>query len=408
MQQYISTGIRPVMKDPIIEIQQKGPESRNILLLGLVSLLNDISSEIIQPILPLFITSLGGGPEAVGLIGGISDGIPSILKIFAGYWSDRLGRRKPLIVGGYGLSALSKVILAFSMTWQQVLAVKALERGGKGIRSAPRDAMISESAEVKNRGQGFGLHRAMDSSGAVIGSALAYILWKEGFDFRLIFLAAGIMAVAALLPFYKVQESYKSGLNEAPNLSLSNLSPDLRRFIAIASIFALGNFSYMFFILRAQQFFTGALAVGAPLLLYILYNVAYALFSFPVGILSDRIGRKRVLITGYAILALTAAGFIVVSSTIGLVALFWLYGLVYALTDGSEKAFVSDLSCASFRCTSLGIYYGAVGFASILSGIIAGALWYIFGPEATFAFGSAASFLAALALWRSKEAKETF
>ena len=378
------------------------------MLLGLVSLLNDISSEIIQPILPLFIISLGGGPEAVGLIGGISDGVPSILKIFSGYWSDRLGRRKPLIVGGYGLSAIAKIALAFSATWQQVFVLKAAERSGKGIRDVPRDAMISESTEKNAMGRGFGLHRAMDSSGAVLGSALAYILWKEGFDFRLIFLVAGIMAIAALLPFYRVQESFRSGLNESPDLSLSNLSPDLRRFIAIASIFALGNFSYMFFILRTQQFFTGALAIGAPLLLYILFNVVYALFSYPVGILSDRIGRKRVLVSGYAIFALTAAGFIVASSTIGLVILFCLYGLVYALTDGSEKAFVSDLSNESIRCTSLGIYYGAVGFASIFSGIIAGALWSTFSPGITFAFGSVAALLAAFALWRSKEAKETF
>ena len=150
----------------------------NIPLLGLVSLLNDISSEIIQPILPLFIIYLGGGGVAVGLIGGLSDGIPSILKIFSGYWADSLGRRKPLVMAGYGLSALSKLFFPLSTIWQHVFILRIFERSGKGIRSAPRDAIIADSVELENRGRGFGILRAMDSTGAVIGSGLAYLLWK--------------------------------------------------------------------------------------------------------------------------------------------------------------------------------------------------------------------------------------
>jgi len=375
---------------------------KNILLLGFVSLLNDISSEIIQPILPLFITSLGGGAVAVGLIGGISDGLPSILQVFVGYWSDRWGRRKPLVVAGYALSAASKLLLPISASWQQVFVLKAAERSGKGVRSAPRDALISESADRSNRGRGFGLHRAMDSTGAVIGSILAYALWKGGMDFRTIFLVAAVLAVAALIPFYKVKESARVP-NGRLRLSASDLSPDLRKFLVVACLFALGNFSYMFFILRAQQLFGGAQAVAAPLLLYVLFNLVYAALAMPIGIWSDRIGRRNVLALGYALFALTALGFAFVSNLAGLIVLFALYGLVYALVDGSQSAFVSDLSHAGVRSTSLGLYYSAVGLAAIASSLVAGVLWARMGAESTFLFGAAAAALAAVVLLGMKK-----
>ncbi len=376
-------------------------KGRNIVLLGFVSLLNDISSEIIQPILPLFIATLGGGSLAVGLIGGISDGLPSILKVFAGYWSDRLGKRKPMIVAGYVLSALTKLLLPLSAAWQQIFWLRTLERCGKGIRSAPRDAMISESADKNNQGRGFGLHRSMDSLGAVIGSIAAYILWQRGMDFSSIFLIAGILAVLALIPFFKVKESFSSPRCHI-ELSPTAISPELRKFVAIASLFSLGNFSYMFMILRAQQFFTGAEAVGIPLLLYVLFNLVYTALALPVGIWSDRIGRKNVLTLGYALFAITALGFAAVSSPSGLIVLFALYGLVFALVDASERAFISDLSHASLKGTTLGFYYGAVGIAAIISGLVAGGLWAQFGAGAAFIFGAAASAMASLALWRMK------
>jgi MFS family permease len=371
--------------------------SKNIILLGFVSLLNDISSEIIQPVLPIFIASLGGGGLAVGLIGGISDGLPSLLKVLAGCWSDRLGKRKPLVVAGYALSAVGKLFLPAATTWQHVFLLKTLERSGKGVRSAPRDAMISESTDKSNRGRGFGLHRAMDSTGAVIGSILAYLLWQNGMSYSSIFMVAGVLSLVALLPFYKVLESFR-----APNcevrLTLSGLSPELRRFLVIACLFALGNFSYMFFILRAQGLFSGAEAVAAPLLLYALFNLVYAILALPIGIWSDRVGRKRVLALGYALFALTALGFAFVSNLAGLIALFALYGLVYALVDGSERAYVSDMSPGSLRGSSLGLYYGAVGVAAIISSLAAGALWAWWGAEATFIFGAGAAALAVVGL----------
>ncbi|MCX6675835.1 MAG: MFS transporter [Methanothrix sp.] len=357
----------------------------NIKLLGLVSLLNDASSEIIQPILPLFISSLGGGGVAIGLIGGLSDGIPSILKIFSGYWADKMGKKKPLVVAGYGLSALSKLLFPLSMIWQQVFILRGLERCGKGIRSAPRDAIIADSATKESRGRGFGILRAMDSTGAVIGSALAYLLWRVGLDFRMIFVIAALLAVLSFVPLLKVKDIIRdpqAGLTL--RLSLSSLSPEMKQFMIIASLFALANISYMFFILRAQQFFSGSLAIGAPLLLYILFNVFYAGFAVPSGIISDRVGRKNVLTAGYALFVVVCMGFSIVSSWLGLAAVFMLYGLVFAMVDGAQSAFVSDLSRSESRGSALGVYYGAVGFASIFSGVIAGMLWQSQGAQMTF------------------------
>jgi MFS family permease len=376
--------------------------SKNILLLGFVSLLNDISSEIIQPILPLFITAIGGGSLAVGLIGGISDGLPSLLKVLAGCWSDRLGRRKPLVVAGYSLSAIGKLFLPLASAWQQVFLLKTLERSGKGVRSAPRDAMISESADEVNRGRGFGLHRAMDSTGAVLGSLLAYVLWQGGLSYSSIFVVAGILSVVALFPFCWVKESFRAPSCEA-RFTLSGLSPELLRFLLVACLFGFGNFSYMFFLLRAQGLFSGAEAVAAPLLLYVLFNLVYALLAMPIGIWSDRVGRKKVLAMGYGLFALTALGFAYVSSLLGLMALFSLYGLVYALVDGSERAYVSDLSPAGLRGSSLGLYYGGVGVAAIISSLVAGALWAMWGMQATFLFGAAAAALAAVMLMGMKK-----
>jgi MFS family permease len=384
-------------------MQMQRPLSKNIFLLGLVSLFNDASSEIIQPILPLFIVSLGGGAAAIGLIGGLSDGIPSILKIFSGYWSDKLGRRKPLVVAGYGASALSKVFLPFSASWQHVLALRTIERCGKGIRSAPRDAMICESTDKVVRGRSFGLHRAMDSTGAIIGSALAYLFWRSGLDFRTIILIAGVLALAALVPFMKVQETFNSP-GARRELSIRALPSDLKKFIAIAALFSLGNLSYMFFLLRAGEFFPND--VGAPLLLYILFNIVYAFLAMPVGIWSDKFGRKNILTLGYALFAAAALGFSFVSSVIGLIALFVIYGAVYAMVDASERAFVSDLSSLKAKSTSLGIYYGATGVSSVISGLIAGGLWEGFSPGFAFIFGSLTATLASLALWRMKNITE--
>lgn len=369
------------------EDQRAEDGSRNVLFIGLVSLLNDTSSEIIQPIMPLFITSLGGGAIAVGLVGGLSEGIPSMLKILSGYAGDITGKRKTLVVAGYGLSAVAKTLLPLSGTWQHVVLLKSIERCGKGVRAAPKDAIISGSVEPSHMGRGFGTVRALDTFGAVLGSGLAYLLWSGGLSFRQILAVAAALSLMAFIPLIYVRDIRRSPM-AIIRPGISSLPPRLRWFVLVASIFSLANFSYMFFMLRAQELFVGSLAVGAPLLLYLLYNIVYAGMAIPSGVVSDLVGRRWTLAIGYALFSLVALGFAFVSSTGWLVLLFVMYGLVFAIVDGAQSAYVSDLSCDEVRCTALGAYHGMVGIASIASGLIAGSIWQAYGPDATFLFGA--------------------
>ena len=375
----------------------------NILLLGLVSLLTDLSSEMMLPILPLFITALGGTAFIVGLIGGLGDSIASILKVFSGYWSDRYGKRKPLVFSGYGVSAVAKLFLALSTLWQHVLVVRSLERVGKGLRDAPRDAIIADSALTEVRGTAFGIHRAMDTTGAIGGSLLAFLLfWFLGLEFKTILLVCAVIAFFALIPFYRVREAKREPQGISLGISFRALPGKMRLFILIATIFAMGNFTYMFFILRAQDFFTLEVseraAAAIPILLYVLYNTVYALSSVPAGMLSDRIGRRNVLLLGYALFGLTCLGFAFLESLPSFVILFALYGLVYALVVGTERAFAADLAPEELRGTALGTLHTSIGLAALPASLIAGALWYHIDPGATFVYGFALGLTAAMLL----------
>lgn len=361
--------------------------SINVLLLGIVSFLNDSSSEMIMPILPMFITALGGTGMIVGLIGGLRDSIASILKVFCGYWSDRKGKRKVFIYSGYLTSAFFKLLLSFSKLWQHILAFASLERVGKGLRTAARDAIIADSMP-KRRGKGFGIHRALDTSGAILGSIIVFLLyWFFGFNFNSIIFLAALIAFFSTIPLYFVKEKNRKTHKLSLKLTIKNLSRPLKFFILISTIFSLANFSYMFFILRAQEFFVGKLSVGIPLMLYILFNIFYAGFSIPFGSLSDRIGRKKVIGFGYFLFSLTCLGFIFSNSLPEFIVLFILYGLVYSIVDGNQRAFISDLSTGKLRATALGTFHTSVGLASLPASLIAGFLWQI-NPNITFVYGS--------------------
>jgi MFS family permease len=375
----------------------------NILLLGVVSLLTDVSSEMMMPILPMFITALGGTAFVVGLIGGLGDSIASILKVFSGYWSDRYGRRKPFVFSGYLVSAVSKLLLGLSTMWQHVLILRSTERVGKGVRDAPRDAIIADSSLNEVRGKAFGIHQAMDTTGAIGGSLLAFVLfWLLGLQFKTIILACAVIAFFALIPFYWVKEVRREPQKTSLGISFRTLPKDLKWFVLIASVFALGNFTYMFFILRAQDSFSGVfserLAVGIPILLYVLYNVVYALFSIPAGMLSDRVGRGRVLLLGYSLFGLTSLGFAFFHSLTSFIILFALYGLVYALVEGTERALVSDLAPEEIRGTALGTFHTCIGLVALPAGLIAGALWEYITPGATFVYGGILGLTAAVLL----------
>ena len=377
----------------------------NIFLLGIISFLTDVSSEMMLAILPLFIVSLGGGGIAIGLIGGIGDSVASLLKVFSGYWSDRLRKRKPFAFFGYALSSVAKLFFPFITSWTQLLILRPLERVGKGIRTAPRDALIASSSKVEVRGKAFGFHRAMDSFGAFLGALLAFIFfWLLKFEFKPILLIAALISFLAIIPFIwvreKVSDTYSKGRNSF-RISLINLPPSFKRYLMVAVIFALGNFTYMFFILRArdvfQPLFSSRLAMAIPILLYCWFNVVYALFSLPGGMLSDKIGRRKTLKLGYFTYGLSCLGFAFTRTLTSFIVLFALYGISFALVEGNQRAFASDFVEENLRGTALGTFHMAIGISTLIASIFAGILWN-YSPQLTFSYGAALGLVAAISI----------
>ncbi len=370
--------------------------STNVLLLSAVSFLNDLSSEMIMPILPMFIVALGGNAVIVGLIGGLRDSISSLLKIFCGYWSDKTGKRKIFVFMGYLTSGVFKLFLSFSSVWQHILIFAGLERVGKGLRTAPRDAIIADSMPLQ-RGRAFGVHRAFDTAGAVLGAIVVFTMfWFLKIGFKTIIFTAALLAVFSLLPLYFVKEGERKPQPAALHLSIKNLPRPLKMFVFVSSVFALSNFSYMFFILKARGAFAVRLSIGIPILLYILYNIFYSLFAVPFGNLSDRIGRRKVLTLGYFLFSLVSLGFAFFHSLIAFIILFIFYGIVYAIIDGNQRAYISDLSSEKLRATALGAFHTAVGLAALPSSLAAGILWQKVNPESAFIYAAIVSTVAAI------------
>lgn len=388
----------------------------NVILLGIASFFADLSGEMIYPLLPLYLTSarIGASPAIVGIVEGIAETTGSLLRVFSGYFSDHFQSRKPITIFGYSAAAVGKLLLYLSASWFGVLVGRVVDRFGKGVRGAPRDALIADSVEPARRGAAFGLHRALDTFGAVGGVTIAYILFV-GFkdDFQPIFLVSVIPATVAVFVLLFVRERKQTfsvpagggrgGQGERKQPWWRNLRAQwgtmdrrLKVFFVIVFVFNLGNSSNQFLLLRAKSLgYSDATAI----LLYLAYNVVYAFGSYPAGRLSDRIGRKTLLVAGYGIYGMLYLAFAIAAAN-WLFVLFGLYGIYSAITDGIEKALVSDLAPVESRATMIGLHATFTGIGLLPASILAGFLWDTIGPAAPFFFGGAMGIAAAVALWR--------
>jgi len=363
-----------------------------------VSLLTDFSSEMIYPLLPVFLTAtLGAGPAALGIVEGVAETTASLLKLFSGVWSDRMGRKKPLVLAGYGLSAAMRPLVGFATAWGHVLAVRFSDRIGKGIRTSPRDALIAASAPVEDRGRAFGLQRAMDHMGAVVGPLVAFLLLSwAGLPLRTVFFLSAIPGAAAVAVLVFLVRDHRAPA--APplggKLGDGRLPPAFRRYLLIVGLFTLGNASDAFLILRAVD--AGVPAAYVPLLWGAFHAVKSSL-SVPAGILSDRWNRKKVVVAGWIVYAVTYAAWGFVRGPAWMVALFLFYGLYAAATEGVERALVADFIPPEGRGTAYGWFHLVVGISAFPASVLFGVIWTWSGAGPAFGL-SAGLALAASAL----------
>ncbi|HYS72535.1 MAG TPA: MFS transporter [Thermoplasmata archaeon] len=383
----------------------------NVVVLGVVSLFTDISSEMILPILPFFLTQvLLANALILGLVEGLSESVVSFMKIFSGRLSDAAGKRKRFVATGYGLSTAMKVLFPFAQSWPEFLGMRVLERTGKGIRDAPRDALLTESTPAETRGKAFGFHRSMDTSGAIAGPIVTLVLLTtvgaamtvEG-SYRMILLLAAIPAVISVLIVMFVKEPARESSPPKPlRVTFRGIPRPLLVFIGIASLFSLADFSYAFLLLRAVPQSGTPQAIVQVILLYVLFNIVYAANAFPAGILSDRVGRKPVVLVGYVLFVGMAVLLALSTALIVLIVGFVLYGLAYGMAEGTQRALVADFAPPEIKATVLGAYHTSVGVVKLASGLVAGFLWVAVSPSATFAFGAvlASASAVALSFWR--------
>jgi MFS family permease len=366
--------------------------------LGLVSLLTDASSEMIYPLLPAFLTgTLRAGPAFLGVVEGLAESLAAFVKLASGRLSDRLERRKPLVVAGYALSSLVRPLVALASSPVHVLIVRLLDRVGKGVRGAPRDALVTEVTTLSERGRAFGFQRAMDHAGAALGPVLASGVLLVTGDVRVVFGLAAVPAALAVLALVRgVREQPRaSGLTPVETAGRRPLEPALVRYLAVLALFTLGNSSDTFLLLRAQQ-------VGVPLalvpLLWSLHHLVKAGTSTWGGALSDRAGRRPTILFGWGLYAVTYAGFAIADAPLAVVGLFVVYGLFHATTEGAERALVADLAGAASRGRAFGLFHAVTGAALLPASLLTGLLWQRFGAGVALGTGAALAGLAALGL----------
>jgi MFS family permease len=372
---------------------------RNVVALGWVAFFGGLAQDMIQPILPTFLTSvLGLSKEFIGLIEGSLTTIVSLMKIGSGYLSDALGLRKAIVFVGYAFSALARFSLGFVGSGAGVFGLRLTDGVGKGLKDAPRDALVAGSAGGHKLGFAFGVQRALDTLGSVIGPLLAAGLLRIWVDhpnkYREVFLVAGLIAAIPLVIIGLFVRERRGAISKQ-RLSLTALKGPFVSFLAVMLLFTLGNSSDAFLILRAQD--VGVATVMIPVV-YALFNLVSALAAIPAGRLSDRIGRRRALIYGWAIYALTYLGFALARQPWMIWGLYAFYGLFYAFTEGSGKALVAEIVPDVNRGAAYGLYNASIGIMALPASLIAGALWTRVSPSAPFVFGAIMAFLAFIGL----------
>ena len=375
------------------------PLPRTVKALGLVSLLNDASSEMIYPLLPAFLTTtLRGGPALLGLIEGLAETVASLLKVASGWWSDRLPRRKPLVVAGYGLASLTRPMIALATAPWHLFVLRLLDRVGTGTRGAPRDALVAEVTPEQQRGRAFGFHRAMDHAGAAIGPLLASAILLFRNDLRLLFALASIPALLSLaVVIFGVREEARRlpspvCVGSGPRASLP---PAFRRYLLVLALFTLGNSSDGFLLLRAQEAGVGLAAIP---LLWTFHHLVKTFTSTAGGVVSDRLGRKRTIVGGWFVYALAYAGFAAAQTPLHVFLVFALYGCFHALTEGPERALVADLAGAELRGRAFGLFHAVTGVMLLPASLLTGLLWQRFGAPTALGLGAALAAAATVGL----------
>ena len=358
----------------------------NVVLLGLVSMFVDMSTEMVYPLVPLFLTSaLGASPAIVGVIEGIAESLASILKVFSGYIGDVYHNKKRLAFIGYSASVIYKAFLILAATWPGVLLARVVDRVGKGIRTAPRDALVAQSCDPKKLGGSFGLHKMLDMAGSAIGVVFAFIFIATGFKYHQAFLISVIPACLGIVVLLAVrEEKCAAAPSEKLRFKGLKLNAKLKTYLAVIFLFCIGNSSNTFLLLKAQ-----GQGFSAPqvILLYLAFNVASSVLAIPAGKLSDKVGRSKILVPGYLIYGLVYLGFALLTAKPAILLLFIAYGAYNALISGAERAYISENSPPGFKGTVLGLYGMLQGIGLLLSSVIAGLMWDKINSNAPFYFG---------------------
>ena len=382
------------------------PLPRNVKALSVVSLLTDVSSEMIYPLLPIFLaTVLGASAAMIGTIEGFAESTAALLKLASGWWSDRV-RRKPLVLFGYGLAAIMRPLVGLATSASQVLAIRVSDRVGKGIRTSPRDALLADAADPAERGRAFGFHRSADNLGAVLGPLIAWLLLQHaGVAVRSVFLWSaipGVLAIVVLLVFVKEKRKSETPMDASISPPSSAASSDSQplgssfwKYLVVLLLFTLGGSTDAFLLLRASQL--GVAAAMIPLL-WAAHSLVKSVTNTPGGMLSDKLGRKPLIVTGWIVYAIVYLLFGRATSAWQMWALFLAYGLYFGLTEGAEKALVTDLVPASKRGTAFGWYNFTVGLAALPASVVFGIVWDRFSPAAAFGMGATLAGVAAVGL----------